>query len=326
MKKIALCLFINIMGMILSSCFSDAPRDNPLDSQNSPQTYSFSGSVHTYYLHPPRSIIVDSKITLQPGDRITYSNSNGDFFYTNLPAGAYTIFCETNNFLADSIQVSLPEQSTIEFFLDGLPYFKEIKLNSHIISHWPPVEDLYYIELNVTASDTDGVEDLDLLWFEVAALGLLDTLERTGSPGLFNLKRQQDILSLNQYIGQEFQFYLRDKFGAVIRSDNHHITRIIEQTPQLTFPVQADTLTSPFQLSWQTVYLPFQFTLAIEITLINTFGIPVLMDRITGIPANTSSYLYSNNLDAGIYYWTLEIIDEFGNSSRSNEGTFIISP
>jgi len=31
-------------------------------------------------------------------------------------------------------------------------------------------------------------------------------------------------------------------------------------------------------------------------------------------------------LDAGLYYWTLEIIDEFGNSSRSNEGTFVIRP
>ena len=326
MIKIALCLFIIILGLILSNCFSDAPRDNPLDPQNSPQTHSLSGSVHTYYPHPPRSIIVNSKIILQPGDRITYSNSDGDFFYNNLPAGAYTTFCETNNFLADSIQVSLPEQATIEFFLDGLPYFKEIKLNSHIISHWPPVEDLYYIELNVTASDTDGVEDLDLLWFEVAAIGLSDTLERTGSPGLFNLKRQQDILSLHQFIGQEFQLFLQDKFGAVVRSDNHYIARIIDQTAILIFPVLADTLASPIELSWQTVYLPFEFTLAIEITLINTFGIPVLMDRITGIPANTSSYLYSQNLDAGLYYWTLEIIDEFGNSSRSNEGTFVIRP
>ncbi|UCF65290.1 MAG: hypothetical protein JSW33_05530 [bacterium] len=307
-------------------CLSDAPRDNPLDVNNPEQIYALSGTVHTYYPHPPRSRIEGARLLLSPTNLLSLTNQEGTFKFENMPAGNYVVICEKEGFLIDTVSIEIPTNNTLDFFLDGLPYFNQIILSSHRIAHFPPIEDVYYIDLYVTASDTDGVEELQSVWYEVSGLSSSDTLIKTTTPGIFNIRMQTDILGLNHYIGQPFDLFVQDKFGAITESSPHYVTRIIEQIPVLLNPSQGDTISSqPFQLSWQTVFLPYDFHLAIEIMNISEFGFPTLIDFIDAIPSNESSYLYSPNLNPGRYFWTLFIIDEFGNSSRSREGAFIIT-
>jgi len=47
-------------------------------------------------------------------------------------------------------------------------------------------------------------------------------------------------------------------------------------------------------------------------------------EEIDNISIRDQNYLYSGTLNPGDYFWTLNIIDEFGNSSGSREGTFQI--
>ena len=74
---------------------------------------------------------------------------------------------------------------------------------------------------------------------------------------------------------------------------------------------------------WERISVPYPATLTIEIFQIN-LGIAFKTDIIEKIPINTQSYTYSENLNPGDYYWTVNIVDEFGNSSSSREGTFQI--
>jgi hypothetical protein len=307
-------------------CFSDAPRDNPLDINNPQENYSLAGIVHTYYPHPPRSILAEATLLILPLNLLSTSNQEGLYKFENLPPGNYSIICQKEGFLTDTLDIDIPGENSLDFFLDGLPYFKQILLSSHRISHFPPIDDIYYIDLNITTSDTDGVEELDLVWFEVAGLNLSDTLAKTITPGLFNDRITTDIISLHNFIGQEFKLNVQDKFGAIVNSSPHFVSRIIEHIPVLLTPSQGDTVaTQPFELSWENVFLPYNFHLGIEIMNINDFGFPTPIDFIDSVPSNASSYLYTSPLDPGTYFWTLYIIDNFGNSSRSKEGAFVIS-
>ncbi|MFZ0389169.1 MAG: hypothetical protein WAN36_01835, partial [Calditrichia bacterium] len=143
--------------LFLSGCWSDAPRDNPLQS-NSAETYSFQGTVHTYYPHQPRSLLSGASVLLKPENRISVTGPEGTFGFKQLPAGSYTAIAAAAGFAADTLKFDLPGTSTHSFFLDGLPYFKDLSIESRHVSRLFPVEDLYYLELHLTASDTDGVE------------------------------------------------------------------------------------------------------------------------------------------------------------------------
>lgn len=325
MKSILYLLLLSVIVSMIG-CFSDATRDNPLDSNNTQQNYALSGTVHTYYPHPPRSILTNAKLLLLPFNLISISNTEGFFKFDNLPSGNYTIICQKEGFYTDTLLVDIPTENSLDFFLDGSPYFEQVLVTSQRISHFPPIEDIYYIELSVTASDTDGVGELDLVWFEVRELNLKDTLEKTTTPGQFNAKIQTDIISLHNFIGQQFEVNVQDKFGAVVKSEPYYVTRIIEQIPTLLNPSQGDTvLIQPLELFWEPIFLPYNFHLSIEIMNINEFGFPTPIDFIDSIPSSRSSFLYMSTLNPGTYFWTLYIIDDFGNSSRSKEGAFVIS-
>ena len=319
-------IFLLSINSFIIGCFSDAARDNPLDSNNIRQNLSLSGTVQSYYPHPPRSILAGAKLLLLPLNILATSDAEGFFKFINLPAGSYSIVCQKEGFYTDTLEVDIPTENSLDFFLDGSPYFEQIVVTSQRISHFPPIEDQYYLELNITASDTDGVEELDIVWFEVNELSLTDTLDKTTTPGQFNAKIQTDIISLYNFIGRAFELYVKDKFGAVVKSDPNYVTRIIEQIPILLNPSQGDTISNqPLELFWEPIFLPYNFHLSIEIMNINEFGFPTPIDFIDAISSNKSSYIYTTVLNPGLYFWTLYIMDDFGNSSRSKEGAFVIS-
>jgi len=142
-------------------------------------------------------------------------------------------------------------------------------------------------------------------------------------PPDFHLKSQQDILSSVSIIGQNSRFCWIT-FGGGCPSDNHYIARIIEQYPHPDLPV----LAALSLLHW----LSYRRLSALWIypgywnSLINTFGIPAAHGSDTGILPNFLIPVLAKTWMPVLYYWTLEIIDEFGNSSRVNEGTFVIRP
>jgi hypothetical protein len=321
-KFLVLCISL---GWTIFSCFSDAPHDNPLDASHGLSSHSIGGSVHTYYPHPPRSIIAGAEVCLWPQRIITTTNADGTFRFNELESGKYKVVCTKPGFSSDSIEIDIPIASTMDFFLDGLPYFQEFKITTHHISQWFPAEDSYYLEIEVTASDSDGVEELDIAWMDIPEMGISDTLQESSTAGLFThtiIPQEVSNRFIHSFVGKEFYFYLRDNFGSQIVSPPKFITRIVENVPVLDFPIQWDTVSEfPFDFTWQAIYLPFPFSLRLELFRIFS-GFNAQVDEISDIPGNSSSYSYNKTLEAGDYFWVLYIVDEFGNCSRSKEGSF----
>jgi hypothetical protein len=200
-------------------------------------------------------------------------------------------------------------------------------MKSHHRSRWFPLEEIYFIEFETIVSDPDGIGDIQSVICEIPSMNYSDTLQADIVAGKFSsilFESDLPVLSVHQLIGRKIYFFVEDDFGTKTSSDAQFLTRIIEQTPQLISPIELQSIDLfPIDFQWERISVPYPATLKIEIFQIN-LGIAFKADEIEDIEINEKNYIYSQNLNPGDYFWTINIVDEFGNSSSSREGTFEI--
>lgn len=311
--------------VLLLSCIPDAERDNPLDIHGSGPHLQLDGVIYTFY--PPHQVIKNASLYLQPCNLITVSDQNGVYQFNNITPGNYTIICDADSFASNTVQIEIKSDIKQDIFLNGLPQITKTKLTTHHVSRWFPVEDVYYMEIGATVYDFDGLGDINSVYYKIPSIGFADTLKSGIVPGLYStLVYEEDfpVNTLSSLIGKEFIFYAEDEPGTLVTSEKHFITRIIEEIPTLTSPVQMEEVSgSPITFYWGNIFLPFEFTFKIELFRID-INMFTKIDEIVDIPSNSNSFSYNSGLTAADYYWILFIVDEFGNSSRSKEGAFVV--
>ncbi|MCA9731864.1 MAG: carboxypeptidase regulatory-like domain-containing protein [Deferribacteres bacterium] len=302
---------------------NDVPHENPLDPFNTKNLISIDGTVQTFY--PPRRPIANAVVTLQPGNSRIFSNQDGSFLFTGLISDDYTVYATAEGYNRDSIEVTLNDnQSSLVFNLDGLPYFKNIALKTHHISRHFPIDEMYSLQIDASVDDFDGIADINQVAFAIPALNQTGTLEATQNFGIFSkiLNIEEPVPSIHALIGRQFILNVTDDVGITVSSDAQFLTRVIDLTPQLVFPTELDTITATQStFEWTRVHLNYPFTLKIEIYRIN-FGALIKAKEYTNIPAEQRSAPIDYEFSSGNYLWILTIIDEFGNTSSSKEGTF----
>lgn len=317
-----LFVIFSMMTISITACVDDAPHSNPLDPVHGGQLV-IEGRVLTFY--QPRQALPNALITLIPGNRIVYSDQSGNFRFGQLQSGKYQLICNLDGYHIDTLSIDLANNQTPQFLLDGLPQFESISLTTHKRSRWFPLGDTYLLEAAARVSDPDGLSDIRRVLLHFPDISFSDTLQPTSDRANFDNIWQESELSvqkLHQLIGREAHFEVQDFFHQSTNSNAHYLTRIIEYTPQLVAPIDFLSITGDTLLfEWQPFILPYRFDLYIELFQIS-FGVPIKINEIGPVAATESNYQYIAVLESGDYFWTLKIVDEFGNSSASKEGSF----
>jgi hypothetical protein len=318
--------FLSLILLLgLPACLEDVSRDNPLDPGSGNNTLQLSGQVLTFY--HPREAISQASILVQPENLVVLSDHDGMFRFNNLEPGEYSLICQAEGYRTDSVKISIQTSTDHTFLLDGLPHFEQILIKAHHRSRWFPREELYFIEFETIVSDPDGIGDVKSVVCEIPSMSFSDTLQAAIEAGKFSstlFNSDLPVASVHQLIGRQIHFIVEDDFGSSTVSDSKFLTRIIEQTPVLISPIELQSVESvPVDFLWERVSVPYPATLKIEIFQIN-LGIAFKVDEVENIPINNQNFTYSESLNPGDYYWTINIVDEFGNSSSSREGTFQI--
>jgi hypothetical protein len=223
--------------------------------------------------------------------------------------------------------VNVTTNTEVNFVLDSLPYFSDIRITTSHVSHWFPPEDVYSLQFQATGIDGDGVGDISKVWYEIENPVYTDSLQQL-APGS-NIFRGQviaqnlPVMTLHELIGKPFWFFIKDIPGYTSVSSPQFISRIIEDTPQLISPTGLVIISSfPITFKWTAINtIPFPFSLRIEIYSID-LGLRV--EEINNIESTTNEFIYSTPLSNGDYYWILYIVDEYGNRSSSKESSFRI--
>lgn len=317
-------------AIVLSGCLGEAEHSNPLDphSPSFDSVGTISGVTTRFY--PPYPALPEAAVTLSPGTYTVRSDEEGRFSFRNVPAGEYELSAEKPGFssLTESVEVELGTSiDSVRVRLDGLPILQTVELTSIHVSRWFPTEDLYLVEAVVGLEDPDGQGDLDQVWLDIPAYGFSAPLEETSVMGRFAVSLSAEELpgeSVFALQGDEFVVAASDEAGFVSRSDPQHILRVIDYTPVAIEPQgQAVVATPTPSLTWQDAALPYSYTYRIDVFR-DQANVQTVAASVAEIPPDSLSHTLEMPLSSGTYFWTVSVVDEFGNRSRSKEAGFII--
>lgn len=323
-------ILMTILSMLLhAGCLSDAEHENPLDprSKNFTNTGGIQGQVFSFYA--PFQPLSGAEVRVAAASALATTNVSGLFEINNLPAGQYEVVAAKVGYAADTstVTVEAGEFANQEFHLDGLPVVSVFSLISCHISRWFPTDDLFLLEIDATITDPDGAGDISLVEVEIPDLDYVNSLASGQAPGTFELTiRDRDLpgQNLQNLVGRNIYLRVRDRAGAVIRSQPERLARIISVLPAPNSPVGlADVSESRPTLQWRSAGSPFSFSYRVNLFRDDS-GISTDIWQKPNIASADTATVVEPALTTGNYFWTISIVDEFGNWSRSKEAAFVI--
>ncbi len=321
-----ICYYLAISILAMVYCVNDAPHDNPLDPFVNPNQAFVNGFVYSFY--PPYHPIPGATVHLIPGNYIQSVNDDGSFAFEELAAGEYELVATAPSYDSDTIRIHLEtsESQDVTFRLNALPSIRTFRIRSGHIHRWFPPQSLYVLDVEVDVSDADGEGDISLVQFSIPGFSFSDTLVTMGGSSSFVSQYYISDLSISTIhglLGHPMYIEIKDQPGAVIRSEPAYLARVIDTRPNTLSPQGLAQVSARPDLNWQPLQLMFPFSWQIDVTWYDQeTRLKNIVWTKNKIHADSTHVRVSRSLDPGIYYWTVSIVDEFGNWSRSREGSF----
>lgn len=337
-RQISRRFFYSLAGasiLALAACTTPAEHNNPLDPQSPGFTDSGSiaGQVTSYY-QPFQSLAGARIHLLSDGTASMQSDATGKFMFNALPPASYALVAEAPGYAADtaSVEVFSRQTSTIDFHLDALPLMEAATVTAaHVKTRASASDtDLVFLDIRATVLDPDGPNDIARVRVDMPAFAFSDTLARSQAANTWERILAPEELKtasgagIDPYnlVGTAFQLVISDAPGATVISAPFQLARVIAEEPLPLDPANGVTVTTGApQLQWQTPVLAFEHTLTLHVYKVVS-GFQTLLLTIPELAAGSNSLPYPGRLTSGSYFWTVTIVDHFGNSSRSKEATF----
>jgi hypothetical protein len=317
----------SLAAFVMLSCTSPAEHSNPLDPLSPKYTTNgtLSGFVTTFY--QPYQSVANARVELQPHGLIVPSNAEGFYNFGELAAGTYAITASAGGYASRMINVEvLSRQARTETFrLDALPEVVVARaLSARVSTHESENPRLFW-EVIATVADRDGANDVKRVRVEISEPAFSDTLARASVTGDWQRIFTSDELAgvnFHNLVGKPAQIVAEDLPGEWVVSAAFYLARIISEEPQPLAPANGEIiLTHTPVLRWQLPAIPFEHVLRVEVFRLDA-GFPVLILTVPNLQAGTTSLPYPGSLTSGSYFWTVQIVDSYGNISRSKEASF----
>ncbi len=317
-------LFLILLIVIATGCVNDAPHDNPLDpdSPSNTKTGSLSGRI----IIANQSAGIAGAAIIHTSTALTVmTDSTGNFLFSSLPAGIHTFIVSKSNFVSDSFSIEIRSGavSQITIGLNGAPVvsFKQILTRKiDFISFTPQ----YFVDVSASVTDPNGISDLDSVWFGVDTLRF--PLSYSVGTKLFSAtieKRFFPTNTIDWLVGKKLHIVSRDKYGAVNISEAFFVSRVIENS---AVPIDADTTSSTPLFRWKPPTVTFNYSSTVTV---HHAGTELVAWTKSGIISFFEEVQYPTDgtvppLSQGNYFWTVTMVDDFGNYSRSRESYFLV--
>ncbi len=312
-------IFVLAFTALLFACFSDAPRNNPLDPEN-PDTNmeDINGSVLTYRV--PHQLISDIKIIWRD-ERLVYTNESGKFSFTNIEHEDGWLVFISPDYIIDSLYIDWRKyKPNFEHYLNARPILRNILFYSSIENDYPERQDISLI-FNVDVFDPDN--DIDSVLVQSPSLGISTFLEYDFNQRTYRRILEMSDLNINSaeaVIGKEFQISVKDKFKNIIPLSGQIVKRIIKEEVLSDRSEESDTLSVKPTLKWEPINPGFPFVYMVEIY--TNKPNKELVYRRENIAPTVTSITLDQALPEDNYFWIVWVIDEFNNRSASKPKSF----
>jgi len=176
-------------------------------------------------------------------------------------------------------------------------------------------------------TDDDGLVDIAGVSVSIPEISFEVALQPTSPPGTFSVSLTEDEIAgatLHELAGRDFVFDVTDQFGSSVTSGPWYISRIIDYEPETATPSGSQEVPGGTPLlTWVSADVPFSHTYTVEVYRVDG-GVETRVLTESAVPSSSTSYQLVDALATGQYYWTVSVVDAFGNRSRSREAGFIV--
>ncbi|HTY12525.1 MAG TPA: carboxypeptidase-like regulatory domain-containing protein [Bacteroidota bacterium] len=318
------------LSLLLCAC-SDAPRDNPLD----PQSPRYQGNAMVggnVYVLDQNSPVGQARVTCVENGLSVLTDSNGVFQFTKIDVGSLTFVCTKTGFAPDTskivLQAGSPQQ--ISFGLNGYPYIVSQRILTRKIDQYYPSPQ-YFVDVSASVSDPNGIEDVDSVWFVVDSTRFVMVYSPTTNMFQTTIYKYSFPTNTIQWlVGKPLTIESTDRSRALGVGSPFYVTRIIEDeaTPVYPSSLNNDTTGSLPMLKWTPPNVTYNFSYTLVISLVNS-GTEQVWWTYSGYGSIYQQLQFPSDsttqpLQAGNYVWTIAVVDDFGNYSRSKESSFVV--
>lgn len=323
-------LVIVVFILLMAGC-GEAPRDNPLDPQSPDFNNTGTVRIHAQRFYAPHQPLAEVALLISPPDLVRLTDSNGTFTLTEAAVGTLHVIASKPGFEPDTQHIVIKPRALSEAFmrLNAKPVFEEVAVRSEHLSVWTAIENIYFMLVDASLDDADGKEDIVAVTMWSERFGKIGDLERGEARGDYHLQLRDDRLkefSLFDLVGDRLWLEARDQPGTISVSPTVFLSRIIETTPTAKSPFGQSQVSSRPQFYWDGGRLSFRHSFRIDIDQIDeNLRIAIPFDQRSGIPADSTSWQWQNDLPTATYKWTISIVDELGNLSRSKDASFQVT-
>ncbi len=330
-RSIVFFLGLGCLSLVFGACAPDAPHSNPNDpgSPNYNPDGVLTGQVLT--LGAPYFGIPNALVFIEQDSMAELTAADGTFDFRNAPTGNVTLVISKQSYLSDTLYLSLQSSKSFDTLvhLDALPQISSPQVVTSKIDQWWPLGAVYSALVTANVSDPDGISDINpdsvYVWvdtlsypmsYSVADKNWQAVIQGTSLPN-------QDIQWL---VGKELQIVAFDRENGMGTSQPFYLTRIIEAEANPSFPALDSTLTTTAYptFTWLSPGVPYDYTYLLQVYS-NTSGVPTQVGNPISLNSSIYSYDFADSLINGTYFWTIAVVDDFGNSSRSKPSSFTIS-
>ncbi len=313
-------------------CWNDAEHLNPLDPL-SPE-YENAGRIEGQILSRGFTPIggITVSVVASAGATIggtSVTQSDGSFSLTGLAPGTFYLTISGDGYTAivDTIAVTAGQTTPVSHTINALPHVIGHSLRTGHTSRWWPQEDLYRLDVDATVTDPDGLVDIASVTLVIPHLAFERTALPTSEGGVFAVSINQIEMpgtTIHELLGRELALRVADQTGAVIELGGLYLSRVIDDVPETLTPSGSQEVPgeSP-TLTWLQSDLPFAFTYQVDVYRMDG-EVSTVVYSSADIESSVTTHTAATTLITGQYYWTLSVVDGFGNRSRSREAGFLV--
>jgi hypothetical protein len=323
-------LYILAVIAVLSGCVDDAPHDNPLDPL-SPKYVNQGDLIGRLMIAHQQKGVAGAFVKPLDGEIFVTTDSSGYFFFSGLSEGEHHFLCSKENFTSDTFSVAIIPRSvaTIVHEMNAAPVAVSKNILARKIDH-VSYNPEYFIEVSADVMDPNGGNELDSVWFEVSAetKSYLFPLEYSLSAKKFVATLFQSSFPTNTtqwLVGKALHIISRDTLGAVNISTPFFLSRVIENAATPLYPSGSITVKrDSVYLKWTPPDVAFNYSVTLTIYRTQTEQIVTTISNIISFFEKYPTDGGVMTLEPGSYFWTVTIVDDFGNYSRSKESYFVV--
>lgn len=210
-----------------------------------------------------------------------------------------------------------PESSRYQGTQPEIPDLTGRAISRHISQ--TDFSDIYSVRVELTGADAVLLDSAAVIYDGRTAvpLGLSGTTWATGfSAGYIGDTKLASVFGVpflfHAYAGiQEYEY------GPA------YVWRVIETVPTIVAPYADDTVSVQPILEWDPYSAGFPFVFMAEIVR-SEANIDSTIWTLSDVPSSALSAQPSITLRNGTHYWTITVVDSFGNTARSKKGWFYV--